>query len=157
MRSVSKILAFSAILFTFGATLPVLADGHLGKAVEARNAQMKLYAWNLGALGAMAKGERDYDAAAAGAAAANLAALSAMSSQGMWPDGSDSFAMEGKTRALPEIWDQSAAYAEREKALATAAAAFAETAGQGLDALKGGIGSVGKVCGDCHKQFRQPK
>ena len=34
-----------------------LADGHLDKAIKARKAQMTLYAFNLGVLGAMAKGD----------------------------------------------------------------------------------------------------
>ena len=39
---------------------------------------MQLYAFNISHLGAMAKGEVDYDAAAASAAANNLAALAAL-------------------------------------------------------------------------------
>ena len=156
MRKVSVALAGAALAATF-ATAPVLADGHLEKAVEARNAQMKLYAWNLGTLGGMAKGTVEYDADKAKQAAMNLAALSALSQQGMWPEGSDNFALEGKTRALPEIWSTYPAISEKGKALEMAAAKLAEVAGNGLDALKGGVGDVGKACGDCHKQFRQPK
>ncbi|WP_193182011.1 c-type cytochrome [Nisaea sediminum] len=156
MRKVSIALAGAAVVATLAGT-SAFADGHLEKAIEARNAQMKLYSWNLGMLGGMAKGTVEYDAAKASAAASNLAALSAMSSQGMWPEGSDSFAMEGKTRAMPEIWTTYPAISEKGAALKDAAAKLAEVAGNGLDALKGGVGDVGKACGDCHKQFRMPK
>lgn len=156
MRKVSIALAGAAIVATLAGT-PVFADGHLEKAIDARNAQMTLYSWNLGMLGGMAKGSVEYDAAKASAAASNLAALAAMSPQGMWPEGSDSFAMEGKTRAMPEIWTTYPAISEKGAALKDAAAKLAAVAGDGLDALKGGIGDVGKACGDCHKQFRVPK
>ncbi|WP_420405586.1 c-type cytochrome [Nisaea sp.] len=156
MRKVSFALAGAVLVATLAAG-PVLADGHLEKAVEARNAQMSLYAWNLGMLGGMAKGAVEYDADKAKAAASNLAALTALSQQGMWPEGSDNFALEGKTRALPEIWTTYPAVSEKGKDLETAAARLAEVAGNGLDALKGGIGDVGKACGACHKQFRAPK
>jgi len=156
MRKFSFALAGAAIAATVAGT-PAFADGDLEKAIAARNAQMTLYSWNLGMLGAMAKGTVEYDAAKASAAASNLAALAALDGQGMWPEGSDSFAMEGKTRAMPEIWTTYPAIAEKGKALETAAAKLAEVAGNGLDALKGGIGDVGKACGACHKQFRMPK
>ena len=156
MRKVSIALAGAAIAATLAGT-SVLADGHLEKAVEARNAQMKLYSWNLGMLGGMAKGSIEYDAKKAKEAADNLHALSSLSQQGMWPEGSDNFAMEGKTRALPEIWTTYPAISEKGKALTDAAGALAKVAGNGLDALKGGVGDVGKVCGGCHKQFRAPK
>ncbi|MBO6562916.1 MAG: cytochrome c [Nisaea sp.] len=156
MRKVSIALAGAAIAAMVAGT-SALADGHLEKAIDARNAQMTLYSWNLGMLGGMAKGTVEYDAAKASAAASNLAALSAMSSQGLWPEGSDSTAMAGKTRALPEIWSTYPAVAEKGAALKEAAAKLAQVAGNGLDALKGGVGDVGKACGDCHKQFRMPK
>lgn len=156
MRKVSIALAGLAVAATL-AGASAFADGHLEKAVEARNAQMKLYSWNLGMLGGMAKGTVEYDAAKASAAASNLAALTAMSSQGMWPQGSDSSAMQGKTRALPEIWSTYPEISEKGKAMKEAAAKLAEVAGNGLEALKGGVGGVGKACGDCHKQFRMPK
>ncbi|MEP3428833.1 MAG: cytochrome c, partial [Roseibium sp.] len=45
------------------------ADGKFDNAIKVRKALMSLYAWNLGQLGAMAKGEVDYDAEAAKTAA----------------------------------------------------------------------------------------
>ena len=52
-----------------------LADGHLEGAIKARKSVMQLYAHSLGILGAMAKGEAEYDAAQAAAAANNLKAV----------------------------------------------------------------------------------
>jgi cytochrome c556 len=131
------------------------ADKAAMQAVKARQAVMQLYAFNLGTLGGMAKGEIDYDAEAASAAADNLAALSGMNQMAMWPEGSDSDTLGDATRALPTIWTEGE-IDEHTEALHTAAVALAETAGDGLDALRGGIGAVGKECGACHEEYRKP-
>ncbi|MGI9500447.1 MAG: cytochrome c, partial [Geminicoccaceae bacterium] len=82
-----------------------LADGHLAKAVKARQGFMQVVAFQLGPLGAMAKGEMEYNAELAASNAKNLAALAAMNTGAMWPEGSDNAALgEDKTRALPAAW-----------------------------------------------------
>ena len=86
----SGLTLVGAIAVSLGAM--ALADGHftdrqLQGAINARQAQMTLYSHNLGTLGAMAKGDIEYDAAAAQAAADNLAALSTMSQTGFWLPG----------------------------------------------------------------------
>ena len=138
-----------------------LADGHENKAakaaVKARQATMDLYVFNLGILGAMAKGAVDYDADAAKAAAGNLAVLSSMNQMAIWPPGSDTDTLGDVTRALPAIWAADSRAFEAGMALATSAAALSNVAGDGLDALRGGIGAVGKSCGGCHDTYRQPK
>lgn len=130
------------------------ADEAAEKAIKARKAQMQLYAWNLGALGAMAKGKVEYNAEAASKAAANLAALASLDSGPMWPQGSDSTAMPGKTRTKLEAWTTYPAVAKKSEEFVTAANSLASVAGNGLEALQGGVGAVGKTCGGCHKPFR---
>ena len=134
---------------------PVLADKAAEKAIGARKAQMQLYSFNLGQLGAMAKGEVEYNAEVAAAAANNLAALTALNGMAMWPQGTDSTAMPGKTRAKVEAWTTWPAIAKDSEAATVAAANLAAVAGDGLDALRGGIGAVGKSCGGCHKAYRE--
>ena len=133
------------------------ADGHEEKAIKARKAQMQLYSWNLGALGAMAKGNVEYNAEAASKAAANLLALANLDSGSMWIPGTDSTAMPGKTRAKKEAWDTYPKVAEKGKEFNDAAAELAKVAGNGLEALQAGVGAVGKTCGGCHKPFREEK
>lgn len=126
-------------------------------AIKARQSLMQLYAFNLGQLGAMAKGTMEYNAEAAQAAADNLLAASKMDQRAMWPQGSDSEAMAGKTTALPAIW---ATYPEIEgkaKDLTAAAMAMQAAAGGGLDAVRANIGAVGGACGGCHKTYRMKK
>lgn len=138
-----------------------LSDGHADKAtmaaIKARQASMQLYAFNIGILGAMAKGAVEYDADAASAAAANLAALTSMNQMAMWPPGSDNATLGDATAALPAIWQEGSKIGEASMAMATASAAMAEAAGGGLDSLRGAIGAVGKGCGGCHDAYRQPK
>ena len=136
---------------------PVLADKAKEKAVGARQAQMKLYAFNIGQLGAMAKGEVDYDAGVAKAAAENLAALTALNGGAMWMQGTDSTAMPGVSYAKVEAWTTYPEASNIGKKLAEDAAKLAAVAGDGLDALRGGIGAVGKSCGACHEGFRIKK
>lgn len=153
MKKAVKILLVAAGLAV--ASTAAIADGHLAKAVKARQAAMQLYAFNIGILGAMAQGKMDYDANAASAAANNLKALSVMDGSAMWPPGSGNDNKDLKTAALPTIWSTWPAVAEKGKAFATAASAMADNAGNGLDALRANIGALGKSCGGCHQDFRQ--
>lgn len=148
-------LAGFAVVATAAPT--IAADPGVEKAIKSRKAEMALYSWNLGRLGAMAKGKVPYDAKVAAAAANNLLLVSKHDSNGLWPQGSDSTAMPGKTRAKAEAWTTYPEVANKHKDLVEAATKLSAVAGNGLDALKGAIGPVGKSCGACHKPFREPK
>ncbi|MCX7561820.1 cytochrome c [Sulfitobacter sp. F26204] len=137
------------------------ADGHISDkqiavGIKARQSQMQLYAFNLGALGAMAKGEVPYDAEAASGAANNLAALASLSQAGYWLPGSDSDSVEG-SRALPAIWSADSKVGEKGKAFYDAVIAMQSAAGTDLGALQAAMGAVGKSCGGCHEDYRKPK
>lgn len=134
------------------------SGGHGGNpAVKARKAHMQLYAHNLGILGAMARGNADYDAEAASAAAANLAALTTLSQRTYWPEGTDSDALPDESRALPALWQNFPDAASKGQELAAAAANLAATAGDGLEAVQAGLGPVGQVCGACHEAYQKPQ
>lgn len=153
-----------AIMSAVVGSIAVLAsaDGHISDkqiaaAIKARQSQMQLHAFNLGLLGAMAKQETPYDAAAASGAADNLAALASMLSQsGYWLPGSDSDSVEG-TRALPAIWASDSKIGEMGKDFVDAALAMQSAAGTDLGALQTAMGAVGKSCGGCHESYRKPK
>ncbi|MBT8408805.1 MAG: cytochrome c [Alphaproteobacteria bacterium] len=131
------------------------ADSHAANpAVKARQSHMQLYSFNLGILGTMAKGETEYDAEAASAAATNLATLAQLNQSAYWPQGTDNASMEG-TRALPAIWNDFPDILTKSKAMVDAAVALEASAGDGLEALQAGIGPVGGACGGCHKPYRQ--
>lgn len=136
------------------------ADGHISdkqiaSAIKARKSQMQLYAFNLGVLGAMAKEEMPYDAAAASGAADNLAALATLSQAGYWLPGSDSDSVE-TSRALPAIWAPDSTAGEKGKDFVDAVLAMQSAAGTDLGALQAAMGAVGKSCGACHEDYRKP-
>lgn len=155
MKAIRNIAILAAAMTAFAG--PSGADEAMEKAIKARKAQMQLYAWNLGQLGAMAKGAVEYDADAASAAANNLLALVSLKSGSMWPQGSDSTAMAEKTRAKAEIWTTWPAIGEKSKAMNEAATQMAAAAGGGLDSLKGAMAAVGGGCKGCHETYREEK
>ena len=135
------------------------AGGHLTqdqqRAMDARQAQMGLYGFNLGPLGAMVQDKMPYDAAVAAAAAANLAALATLDQSRYWVEGTDS-SVEG-SRAKAEIWTDQEGVMAQVVGLRTASAALAAVAGDGLDAMKAAFGPVGQSCGSCHEAYRAPR
>ena len=127
------------------------------KAIEARQAVMKLQSWYAGPLFGMAKGDIDYDADMARSYAEHLSMMANVDGGAMWPQGTDNVAYAGKTRALPEGWTNWEEAGKKAQALSEAAAALAAVAGDGLDALRSKIGAVGKACKGCHDDFRAKK
>lgn len=135
-----------------------LAEGPHDKAIKARQAMFQLYSFSTGMLGAMAKGEMEYDAALAQEMADNLNAAANLGQSAFWPAGSDNSNPDNaKTRALPKIWETFPAIAEKDQALKDALAVLTAEAGNGLDALRGSMGAVGKSCKGCHDEYRAKK
>ncbi|SDN29349.1 Cytochrome c556 [Lutimaribacter pacificus] len=157
MKQSFTILAGAVVAVAMAGTVIAQSDGDKAAeaAQDAREAQMDLYAFNLGLLGDMAKGAVPYDAAAAQAAAENLAALSALDQSRLWPEGSGEMSIE--TRAKVDIWDDMDDFTAKADDLMKAAAAMAEVAGTGLEAVQGQMGALGGACGACHKAYRAPE
>ncbi|MFT7214145.1 MAG: cytochrome c556 [Granulosicoccus sp.] len=159
MRYIKAIGTVAVLLVTVWIASALAADeGPHDKAIKARQAMMQLRGYSLGILGAMAKGNVDYDAELAADAAANLHAASTMKAGMMWPAGSDSATAENATnRALQAMWDTYPKVVEYNDTNAEATAAMMAVAGDGLDALKGAMGAVGDGCKGCHEDFRAEK
>jgi len=155
MKSALKLALCLAALVA--ATTFSHADEATLKAVKARQAIMQLYSFNLGGLGAMAKGTVEYDAKAAAAYANNLLAAAKMDESAMWPAGSDSDALPDKTRALKVIWTTYPKVNEKHEALVAGAEKMAAAAGSGVDGIKANMGAVGGGCKGCHDTYRKPK
>lgn len=129
--------------------------GPFANQIEARHGIMVYRAMNIGALGAMAKGEVAYDAAAAQKAADNLAAAAHLDDSMLWPEGSDNGAHAG-TIALPALWADKAGFDAKYADFRAATEAMQGAAGQGLEALQAEMGKLGPTCGACHKAYRAP-
>ena len=154
-----SVVAAVVALFLISSGQVFADDFPFKKQIEARKAFMQIYAYNLGLLGAMAKGEAEYNAEVASGAAGNLLSLVQMDNGTMWPQGSgaDGDGLTGKTRAKGEIWANFPEVGEKHKALAEAVSKMAGEAGNGLDAVRANMGAVGKGCKGCHESFRAPK
>lgn len=149
-----------AVLVAAGLCAAVFAAPHsaalaqdAAAVVKARQAHMRLTSFNLGPLGAMAKGETPYDAAAAAAAAGNLAAIAALDQSRIWAPGTGRPDAEN-TRALAAIWENPDDFASKIEGVRSATATMAEAAGGGIEALRAAMGGVGQACSACHKTYR---
>lgn len=149
---------FVATFITIAVGMPTFAqdDVAFAREIKARQSLMQVYAFNLGQLGAMAKGDAPYDAEQASNAANNLRAAATMKNGAMWPAGSDASAagLADVTAAKPEIWSTYPEIADKGKALAEAATAMAAVAGDGLDSVRSNMGDLGNGCKGCHESFR---
>ncbi|WP_420414526.1 c-type cytochrome [Roseibium sp.] len=154
MKYIFKLTCSLAIMAVIGLG-SAFADGKFDNAIKARKALMSLYAWNLGQLGAMAKGDAEYNPEAAKTAADNILSLATLNLGSAWPQGSDSTALPGATRAKAEAWTTYPESANIHKSLVTAATTMADVAGSGLDQVRANIGAVGGACSACHKKFRE--
>jgi len=125
--------------------------------IKARQSFMQVYRFNLMMLGAMARGDMEYDAELASNSANNLLAASKMSNGPMWPAGSDSSApgLAGVTAAKADIWAENSMVGEKHQALTAALEAMAAAAGDGLGAVRANMGAVGDGCSGCHDNYRE--
>lgn len=150
MKTLLSALAISAVGLA-GAALA--QDEPFKNEIKARQGIMAYRGLQLGALGAMAKGEVPYDAAAAQKAADNLMASITLDGSMLWPKGSDNTANPAST-ALPAMWEEGSGIGDKAKAMVEAATALQAAAGTDVEAMKAAMGPVGEACMACHKAFR---
>jgi cytochrome c556 len=133
--------------------LPAVAqDGN--PVVEARQGYFKLLGLEMGALAGMAKGEVEYDAAAAEAHAADIVTLSTYTMDDLFAPGTSNADLPGETRALPAIWENMDDIQTKRQALDAAAQELAAIAGDGRAALGSAVGKLGGTCKSCHDDYR---
>jgi cytochrome c556 len=122
-------------------------------AIKARQGQFRILALNLGVLGGMAKGEIEYSAETAQAAADNLATVASVDQRFNWPEGSDNMTVDN-TRALPAIWDDTPDVLSKWDDLGTAVATMQTAAAEGPEAIGAALQQVGGACKACHDDYR---
>ena len=142
------------LISTLIAAIPAIAvAGPAEDTVAARQGFYKLLGANMGVFAAMAKGERDYDAAAAQTAADNIVTLTGYNMGHLYVPGTSSEDVEG-ARALPKIWDDFAGVQEKGKAWVAAAQEMQGVAGMGKAEMVGGLQKLGATCKGCHDEYR---
>lgn len=148
-----RLMTLTAIAAT--AALPLIAYADAAEdALEARHGYMEMLAINMGTLSGMAKGETEYDEAAASTAASNIQALAAYDLTGLFVEGTSVNDVDN-SEALPAIWENPEDFAQKFAGLGEAATGAAE-------AVKGGQGNIGPVlqklggsCKACHDDYRE--
>lgn len=130
-----------------------LAADPVQDVVEARQGFYKLLGANMGVLAGMAKGEIEYDAAAAQTAADNMGTLTMYNMSHLFMPGTSS-ADSDKTRALPAIWEDFPGVQEKGTAFVGAVQAMQAVAGAGKDQMAGALGPLGGSCKGCHDTYR---
>lgn len=130
------------------------ADGHSEKIAEARRAYFKLLGANMGPLGAMAKGDAEYNAETAQLHAGNLLALNGYNAAPHFAAGTSNADLPGKTRLLPKAFEDFDGMMSKYNDYTKAVEALQAAAGGGLDALRPAVGNLGGTCKACHDDYR---
>jgi cytochrome c556 len=147
MKHAAPILAALAVV---GAFSSVVYAQTADRAITYRRGIMQAQGWHMGVLGGMAKGTRPYDKDVAGRSAKYVSELLDMPWEGFIA-GSETGA---PTRAKPEIWKDRAKFDKYAQDAKAESVKLAAAAGNGLDALRGAIGPMGRACNNCHDDFQ---
>ena len=144
----------SLILATSALTLSVPASAQFAKpedAIKYRKAALTVMAAHFGRVAAMANGRIPFDAKAA---ADNATIAESMSKLpfAAFGEGTD----KGDTKAKPEIWTDTAKFAEARDKMQGEMTKLAAAARTGnLDSIKSAAGATGAACKGCHDSFRK--
>lgn len=114
---------------------------------KARSDLMKMVGMNTKALGDMAGGKADFDAAAAAAAKAGLIEAAGKVAMTFETKGD----LDPASEAKPEIWSSWDDFVKKADALSAAANAIDVSS---LDTVKAGMGAIGGSCKGCHSTYR---
>ena len=149
----TKPLILSALLLGGMAVSSAALADSVSKAVDYRNSVMSIYKWNMGAMGAVLKGEKPYDRDAFKKHAQDLASAAHLDLLAGFPEGSDE---SDDSSARMDIWmnwdDFEAKYADLKKA--TQELAQTAAGAGGMQAIGPKFGAVGKSCKGCHDAFK---
>lgn len=159
-KSCSRVLAVAAALGMAltagcgggGIDRDALAETPEGQAFLFRDAVMTLVASKMLTVGDMARGDIPADDAVFTKAAADLAALAGMTTEGFMPEG-----IPAGSRAMPEIWQNWSDFEARAQDFEKAAQSVAEAAQSGgLGAARDLVRPLQQTCGGCHSSYRAP-
>lgn len=152
MPPIRPLIAAALLAATAGSALAQ----ELPASVKARQGQFRILAYNLGVLGAMAKGEAEYDVDIASAAAGNIVAVTEINQALNWPEGTDMMSLDG-TRAEPALWENFGDFQSKWEALGQPAEAMIAAAASGQEAIGPALGELGGACKNCHDEYRAPE
>lgn len=121
------------------------------RSIKYRQGLMRAQIWNMGILGAMAKGDRPYSKDEAVRVATNVSQLLAMPWDGFGP-GTDKGA---PTSAKAEIWKDPAKFKQMADAAQAESLKLIAAAQTGdVAKLRPALAAMGKACDSCHDAFQ---
>ena len=121
------------------------------RSIKYRQGIMGAQGWQMGILGAMAKGDRPYNKDEAVRSATYVSQLLQMPWEGYGP-GTEQGA---PTRVKPEIWKEPAKFKQQgEVAQAESLKLVAAAQTGDVAALRTAVAAMGKACNNCHDDFR---
>ncbi|MFN3501600.1 MAG: c-type cytochrome [Allorhizobium sp.] len=144
-----KLVLSAATAICLGVTAAIAA----GEPQAVRQEEMKKVGGAMGALGAIAKGEKPYDAEAVTAALTTLAEVG-KTFPDHFPAGSET-GMDSE--AAPAIWQNMDDFKAKSAKLASAAEAQLATLPADQAGVAAAMQAVGATCGDCHQTYRLKK
>ena len=151
-----KTIALTAVALATSAGISLAASHGGNPAVKARQAHMSLYGFNLGVIGAMAKGEVEYNADAAMAAAEQPGRADLDQPDELLAAGHDNGALGEETRALPAIWEAVPGRDGKGQAVnGRSGRVWQPSPVTDRKRLAPALGAVGGACNECHKTYRQ--
>lgn len=139
----SALVLVSSIAAAHGPKDPVEAQIYYRKAV------FTLVGAHMGKMGAVMKGEAEYDADTMTTSAGVLAALAPVASEGF-----ELKSLGHGSEAKAAIWKEKDKFDEKMTQFVAATAALAENAGT-EDGFKANFGPVGKSCKGCHDDYKE--
>ncbi|TPP10120.1 c-type cytochrome [Rhizobium glycinendophyticum] len=144
-----KVVLSATVAICLGVSAAIAA----GEPQTVRQELMKKAGASAGALGAIAKGEKPYDAEAVKTALTNLVEVGKTFPE-HFPTGSETGL---DTEASPKIWENMDDF----KAKSAKLASVAEAQLAAMPADQAGVGTalqaIGATCGDCHQTYRLKK
>lgn len=148
----SAVVAAFVVVIGFGAVAVFAQDKEA--IVKERQAAMKQEGDDLRAIKAYLDGMGTDQAAAVQKAQDLVATADKMA--GLFPAGTSSKDLPGKSNAKPDIWDQRDKYDAAEAARKAAAQSLLSAVQKGdKTAAQAAFEQVGKACGSCHGTFRE--
>jgi len=160
MTFVKKSLAITLAVATCALSAYAFAEGHKQSpeesAVAYRQAAFTMIRHHFGAMGAMVKGDKPFDAAEFSKNAEAVAALSKFPANGFIA-GSYSVKTDTiKTEAKPKIEQNADDFKKKMDTFQVEATALVDAAKAGnMDTIKPQFGKVGESCKACHKEYKE--
>ncbi len=145
MKLLTCSICSAALVALIGTTSFAFAD-----AISDRQSKMKTVGRSIGVVSKMAKGETEFDAAAALQAFVNMKEA-ADGYELLFPEGTET---GGNTEAAPAIFTDRAGFEAKQADFEASLAKVTAAAPADLAALRASVGEVGANCGACHRVYR---